>query len=1067
MVHGTWFGRWAAGEVGYSRFIFWGEVTPTASALRPRRSTRAPSSHPYPLPQSDLRRHLGRTEGEAVLRTGQPLTVLLDLPTAAGVPLPSPDLALPPEMLADLATAPVRRVPWPVVALGVDAAAALPLLQRVSTSAPGASFRGGADLDFWMHAARLALHIVAGGRFLPDLAPVPSGPGRLPDRWAAAWQPDFGDDEVEDRVQALAATMPEACRAPSGEEPRYRGYLYEYGHGLPVRPARPDADTLLREFLAAAVQGLARQALPSSGGTAPQRGQGNPPAAWLDALADSAGPLLESDFRSLKAFKSQADRWLEGPQAYRASLRLIPPGAEGEPWRIAFELQANDDPSLFVPAEEVWALPAGAQQLLGRRLSHPHERLRQALALAAQHSTATRRALMDPEPRGAELSPGEAVDFIHRVAPLLAAEGLGVVVPRLAVGLALRVSLRRGTPAPRPGHGPTSAGLGWDRLVDVDWTAALGGQPVDLAELDRLARLKEPLVQFRGQWVEFNPREAERALALAREHGADGRPVDLLDALRLTLGEDLLDPAAPGSLSLAVEHDRWFDDLLARIGLGSHPRTPRERSLQEPPTFRGVLRPYQREALAWMAALRDSGLGACLALDMGLGKSPTTIALRLHALARPEPDRPWLIVSPTSVVANWRRELERFAPGLRVLVHHGPERRTEEFSVLAGQHHVVLSSYALLPRDAAHLREVHWGAVVLDEAQNVKNSTTQAAQAARSLTTDWRLALTGTPIENRLADLWSLFAFLAPGYLGSARAFRAAYASPIERAEPGADALQEQLRRLVAPFILRRLKSDKEIIADLPEKTEMQVYCSLTREQATLYQATLRTSLEGIDTAQAGLERRGRILATLTRLKQVCNHPVLLLKDGSRLAGRSGKLNRLGEMLEEALAEGDRALVFTQYAEMGFLLQSHLSSTLGSEVLFLHGAVPARKRQQMVQRFQEDPHGPPIFILSLKAGGTGLNLTRANRVFHVDRWWNPAVENQASDRAYRIGQDRAVLVHKFICAGTLEEALDDLITRKLALAESVVGQGESWITELGTDQIRSLFALRPDAAVEG
>ena len=371
---------------------------------------------------------------------------------------------------------------------------------------------------------------------------------------------------------------------------------------------------------------------------------------------------------------------------------------------------------------------------------------------------------------------------------------------------------------------------------------------------------------------------------------------------------------------------------------------------------------------------------------------------------------------------------------------------------------MVLSTYALLPRDEAELRSVTWQAVVLDEAQNVKNATTRTARVARALPAGWRAALTGTPVENRLAELWSLFQFLNPGYLGSAEAFRKRFANPIERAND-AEAT-ERLKRLVAPFVLRRQKTDRTIIQDLPEKLEMKAYCPLTREQATLYEAVVRDSLGEIEAAE-GIERRGQVLAALTRLKQVCDHPALFLHDRSVLEGRSGKLTRLEEMLEEALSVGDRTLIFTQYAEMGRLLERRLAARFGEEVLFLHGGTPAATRDRLVDRFQrDDRHAPRLFVLSIKAGGTGLNLTRANRVFHFDRWWNPAVENQATDRAYRIGQTRRVHVHKLVCAGTFEEQLDELIERKLGLAQAIVGTSEAWLTELSTAELRELFALR-------
>ncbi len=444
---------------------------------------------------------------------------------------------------------------------------------------------------------------------------------------------------------------------------------------------------------------------------------------------------------------------------------------------------------------------------------------------------------------------------------------------------------------------------------------------------------------------------------------------------------------------------------------------------------------------------------------MGLGKTAQTLSLLLEergdgAVA------PTLLVCPMSLVSNWQKEAARFAPSLRVYVHHGGTRkRDEELAAVVGEADLVVTTYGTALRDAGVLAGFPWGRVVCDEAQAIKNSGARQAQAVRSIPARTRLALTGTPVENHLAELWSIMEFCNPGLLGPARRFRERYQEPIEAR--GDEDAARALKRATGPFVLRRLKTDKTIISDLPEKLEMKVWCTLTPEQASLYQAVVSDMLAKIDDSE-GIERRGNVLATMTRLKQVCNHPAHLLKDGSRLAGRSGKLARLEELAEEVVEEGDKALVFTQYAEFGSLLQPYLAAHLDRPVLWLHGGLPKRKRDELVDRFQNDDE-PMIFLLSLKAAGTGLNLTAANHVIHVDRWWNPAVENQATDRAFRIGQTRNVQVRKFICVGTLEERIDEMIERKKALAESVVGTGEDWITGLSTEQLRELFRLGPEA----
>jgi SNF2 family DNA or RNA helicase len=417
-----------------------------------------------------------------------------------------------------------------------------------------------------------------------------------------------------------------------------------------------------------------------------------------------------------------------------------------------------------------------------------------------------------------------------------------------------------------------------------------------------------------------------------------------------------------------------------------------------------------------------------------------------------------------SVVGNWQKEIERFAPDLKVLVHHGAERMSgPKFSREARKSDIVISTYALAYRDEHIFSTISWARIALDEAQNIKNPTAKQTQSIKKLCASHRVALTGTPVENRLTELWSIMDFLNPGYLKSAADFHTGFAVPIEKYR-NADRTVT-LKRLVQPFILRRLKTDPAVISDLPEKMEMKVFCNLTREQATLYQAVVKEMLDKIETSE-GIERKGLVLATLTKLKQVCNHPAQFIKDGSTISSRSGKLSRLEEMLEEILAAGEKALIFTQFAEMGLMLQDHLRDTFGCEMFFLHGSTTRKQRDSMVQRFQMDIKEPSVFILSLKAGGVGLNLTAANHVFHFDRWWNPAVENQATDRAFRIGQKKNVQVHKFVCIGTLEERIDQMIEQKKELAESIVGTGEGWLTEMSDEQLEQVFSLRRETIGE-
>jgi SNF2 family DNA or RNA helicase len=718
-------------------------------------------------------------------------------------------------------------------------------------------------------------------------------------------------------------------------------------------------------------------------------------------------------------------------------------------------MQAKDDPSVLIPAEDVWAANGSGLTVLRRRLADPQERLLGGLGHALRLWPELEPALRDPAPTGVELTVEAAYRFLREAAPALEQAGFAVQAPpwwskRLSVKLHVR---------PLDGEWEEGIGLlGLDGLCAFEWRLALGDSTLSLSELRELAALKLPLVQARGQWVALRPEDVEAALAFFERRQQEGAaPVDEL--LRAGLG---LDGAESGLSVAGIEAEGWLKELLSTDG---------DRRLEEmgtPAALQGELRPYQQRGLAWLSFLSSLGLGACLADDMGLGKTVQLLALLLAERERRNGSRrrvgPTLLVCPMSVVGNWERETERFAPTLRVHVHHGRDRLGgREFARAARRSDLVITTYAVAARDRETLDTVQWERVALDEAQNIQSRDAKQTRAIRGLKARHRVALTGTPVENRLSELHSIMDFLNPGLLGPAARFRSRFATPIERYRD--EAAAAQLKRATGPFILRRLKTDKTIVSDLPDKIEMKVLCHLTREQATLYQAVVDEMLEAAAVAE-GIERRGVVLAAMMKLKQVCNHPAQLLKDRSQLAGRSGKLARLEEILEEALAEGDSALLFTQFAELGHMLKGHLQERFGREVLFLHGGTPKSARDEMVARFQGGG-GPAVFVLSLKAGGTGLNLTAANHVIHFDRWWNPAVEDQATDRAFRIGQRRNVQVRKLTCVGTLEERIDRMIEEKKDLTERIVGTGEAWLTELDTAQLSELVALSRNAVGKG
>ncbi len=998
--------------------------------------------HPFCVSPEELRQRLG--EGTP-LAEATPETALLSLPSDEHTPWPSPELNPLYEM--DQASTPRLR-PWRVKGLWLPIAKAFSILTTLPPEGVPGQVHLGQDARYWQVVCNLVLEVLAQQKYLPVLQP-PSGPRG---QYLARWQPVLDGPNDAQRLLQLERAMPPVCRAERQPNPR----------GTPVFPeARFVLDAFIKSATDALVRTWGRSQMPLIPPDSDQIQD-----RWLEALF-RPDPVVRASLAQVRALHSTLQAWLRnlqvaGDEHFRVAFLLEAPPASEEPsadgtWELHYLLQSRSDPSLLISAEDVWFRPSHELARISDRLVAPQERLLAGLGYAARFFPPILTSLAARHPTGISLDTPAAYRFLREVAPLLEQAGFGVLVPpwwnQRGARLGVRVRLKPATPqAP----GEASGLLNLAALVRFEWEIALGETTLTREAFEALVALKSPLVQVRGQWVLLDSAQVEAAIRFW-EKQRQGTEVTLLEATRLALGSEQVHDLPVD----AVEAEGWLAEWLERL---KEPQ--RLTELPQPRTLRGELRPYQRLGFSWLAFFRRYGLGACLADDMGLGKTIQTLALLLHEkeVAGQLPG-PVLLVCPTSVVTNWQREAERFAPSLRLLIHQGPNRlRDEAFREAARQADLVVTSYALLRQDQALLEAVSWFGVVLDEAQNIKNPSARQSQAARRLSAQFRLALTGTPVENRLDDLWSIMHFLNPGYLGSLQTFRREFALPIQRF--GDQHAAERLRRMVAPFILRRVKTDPRVIQDLPEKIEVKQYCTLSEEQATLYQAVVDKTLAQIEQSQ-GMQRRGLILSMITQLKQVCNHPAQYLHqplderlESALQNGRSGKLNRLIEMLEEVIASGDRALVFTQFAEMGDLLAKALPLHLGVPVYFLHGGTPPRQREQMVCRFQEDEHSPPIFILSLKAGGLGLNLTRANYVFHFDRWWNPAVENQATDRTFRIGQTRNVQVHKLITQGTLEERIDELIESKIGLAQSIIGEDESWLTELSNEQLRDLVALR-------
>lgn len=1046
-------------------------------------------AHPAALNWAELGTLAQRAAGGSV---GEPARVPLRLPALPRGPLMSATLR---RLLGQDEWQPgdeaARLGVYSVPALRIDAWRAPDVLESLLELArhaeDGAAWGGravsmGPGVEFYALVTRLARHLLAQQRFVPMLRQSASG------ELSGAWYPWVADEATAQRVRLLVGAMPAAARCA-------------------VDDRQHDAWRVTEGALSAVVDALCRRTLVDESmlDTVTGRDPADAQVAWMQALLGDADDVRTPAVERGEVAR-RVRRWIgtldERGQssAWRLLLRLNEPPPDKLPatmdapadnleWSVSFHLQSQDDSSLIVDGADIWLLTRESLNVGGLHLEKPQELLLAELGRASRIYKKLESALDDSEPVDVPLKTKDAYAFLREVKPVLMEQGFGVECPAWwespagRLGARLRIesdpleALVDSGAGAASGSGPQ---LGLSALVGYHWEIAIGDTTLTLNEFEQLAAKKTPLVRINGRWVEIRPEDVASAIEFIKEN--PGGSMKLGEALRLAFSADLRQTGVP---ILGLDASGWVSQMLGAGGDGADGGSQRIPMLETPGSFKGTLRPYQQRGLSWLAFMERFGFGACLADDMGLGKTVQLLALllnereaRLAAAAAgevPKSDRPadkrlmgpTLLIVPMSVVGNWTNELKRFAPDIRVLVHHGLTRLAgDDLLVGAVTHDIVITTYALANRDRETLEQVGWNRIVLDEAQCIKNPAAKQSLAVRSLPADKRIALTGTPVENRLSELWSIMDFLNPGYLGPSATFRKKFSMPIERYRDAGKA--EQLRGLVRPFILRRVKTDPTVVADLPDKLETREYTHLTSEQAALYESTVKRMLSEVE-ASEGIHRRGLVLAALIRLKQICNHPSQMLKDHEPESAtppdhrRSGKCTRLLEMMDEVLAEGEKALVFTQFRQMGHLLASMLRHEMGRDVLFLHGGTPQGARTKMVEMFQDGKSNKPILILSLKAGGVGLNLTAATHVFHFDRWWNPAVENQATDRAYRIGQTRTVHVHKFVVRGTLEERIDEMIESKTELAEKIIGAGERWLTELSSDQLRDILTLRADA----
>ncbi len=1001
-------------------FCLWIETVATAK-------TQKQNLHPRHLNSELLGKWLQECAGLQAIAPTQFDQLDLLLPTAQGQPLLCPELMI--EREDDL----LDQAEWAAWAVDCYRFAVSPINTinelHYRLIFQGNEIRPGQDFLFWYYYTQSLKILLQNDQYIPVLRCRQEKP-KSPYEFHAAWE--FLTEDYDALLAEAAERMPVSA-APGFEA---------------VSVLRHCAEVLLRQ--------AAGQAKPT------QIFQKKMEGTFLPfACSPLTGKPWYTDVDS--TLGEQWAKWRrrvaggEGERHFQLALQLHEPNAERpEQWRLEFLVWSRQDPSLQTPLADYWSLKNQQRDYLLKAFGQNFDALLLAdLGQAAGIYPALWTALDSAEPTGMALELDDAFAFLTETAWILEGAGYRVIVPAWWTPQGRRRAKLRMRSAPagkKTSNAAKRKSLNMDELLAYRYDLTLGGETVAPDEWEQLVTAKTPLVQFRGQWVVLDKERMTEMLNFWKQQGETGDTLDMRALLQRTVDADS---------DFEIDPDDSLAAMLAK--LRDHSRL---ETVEDPPGLHAQLREYQKRGVAWLAFLDSLDLCGCLADDMGLGKTIQVIARLLHELSQADRQPPTLLIAPTSVLGNWQKEIERFAPQLQTLIHHGANRCKDIklFSEDVLEKDVIIVSYSLALRDAALFSSMRWHRIVLDEAQNIKNPEAKQTKAILKLDARFRLALTGTPVENRLLDLWSIFNFLNPGYLGKQAGFRKHFETPIQRDRDPAKSAH--LKRLVEPFILRRVKTDPAIIKDLPDKVENKQYCSLSREQASLYEAVVRDVETQLQESE-GIQRQGLMLSTLMKLKQVCNHPAQFLQDNSPFeSSRSHKLERLSDMLTEMLSEGESALVFTQFTEIGSQLERYIKTHLNCQTYYLHGGTSRTQREQMISRFQDADSPPAVFVLSLKAGGVGITLTRANHVFHFDRWWNPAVEDQATDRAFRIGQTRNVFVHKFLTLGTLEERIDQMIEDKKQMAGAIVGSDESWLAKLDNEAFRQLIALNRTAILD-
>jgi SNF2 family DNA or RNA helicase len=1045
ILHGTWFPGDKPDFENTGRFVLWVERQISGKV------GRNAIKHPGHLEDEEL-----HTFFSDVLPMSKPLLTQLPedginvrfaLPSTKDGPLPSFEMAI--NLCMDLPDK-FEWKSWRVNCLAVNDS--LLFLKELHFLVQYYSDRviPGRDIIFWYHFGRAVKDVIIRHQYIPSLLPREETKrkgrgkkGKSPGiSFAPAWQ--IISPRYEEMIKTFSAVMPGICRAVFPDAAKVKktpvpalydsaGLLDHYSQQTlaDLVSATPFTQKIMKSVEDTMVSGC----LPGGSPGCISQDTWEKWHVWQKRLSAMGG---KSDF--ILCFR----------------LETAPPESPDD-WSIEWLAASKKDPSLQVPLEEYWGMKEKERKAFIHQFGNDFE---QALLLQFGHAGRIYARVWDglrnQHPARLHLTRNQALEFLRESAWVLEDAGFKVMVPswwtpegRQRAMLRLRAS----SPAASGDGGVPSGYFNISSLVDYRYELSIGGEPVSRDEWQALVEAKSNLVHFRGQWMEIDREKMGDMLDLWKSQGDDALSMSLSDLMRITAGDRERD-------ELEVALDDGLKEIMAKLG------DKRLELMDTPSGLRGKLREYQKRGLSWLHYLERLGMGPCLADDMGLGKTVQVIALLVRERKETDNVGPTLLIVPTSVLGNWQKELERFAPGITCLLHHGPARakKPKAFREACSGRDIVITSFALARMDAKALDVVEWYRIVVDEAQNIKNPESAQTRAICKLKADRRMALTGTPVENRLMDLWSIFHFLNPGYLGTPGRFKKNFEIPVQKNDD--QARLAMLKRMVEPFILRRMKTDKSIISDLPDKIEQKVYCNLTKEQASLYEAVVREVEAGLSRAE-GIQRKGMILSTLMRLKQICNHPSQFLQDGSEYSiSRSHKLDRVASMAEEVISEGESLLLFTQFAEAGKALERMFRRECHFNTYFLYGAVSRNRREKMITEFQAPETGPSVFVLSLKAGGTGITLTKASHVFHFDRWWNPAVENQATDRAFRIGQTKKVFVHKMVTIGTLEERIDQMLEEKQRLAESITGSDESWLTELDDQAFRELITLSRDAVLE-